>query len=305
MRGSDVVIHTNTGIFGKEEEIERFPPIKQRIDLSEHMWVGKLEGKLAAIIMDTCEPKAVGMPSPVRQFGQLYSFVREPVYDDMHRWDRDNVLASVVGLSRLIHPTSVGFYYAARLGYEATESAEVDHIVPADIMGISKQAFLSPRRTRDWLTDAEAAILRELIPALRHDLPRRIHNALWHHEYAARTYYLDHRWTLVCTGLEALVHTDRHFSTAQFGRRVSQLASELGIDIPEPNANEAYDLRSQLAHGVSFLSTETNPGPSHAQLELYDRLEDTLRMTVLRGMRDRAFGDLFRDDAQIRKRWPI
>ncbi len=269
------------------------------------MWVGKLEGKLAATIMDTCEPKAVGMPSPVRQFGQLYSFVREPVYDDMHRWDRDNVLASVIGLSRLIHPTSVGFYYAARLGYGVTESAEVDHIVPADIRGISKQAFLSPRRTRDWLTDTEAAILRELLPALRHDLPRRIHNALWHHEYASRTYYLDHRWTLVCTGLEALVHTDRHPSTAQFSRRVSQLASEFGIDIPEPRANEAYDLRSQLAHGVSFLSTNTSQGPSPAQLELYDRLEDTLRMTVLRGMRDRAFGDLFRDDAQIRKRWPI
>jgi hypothetical protein len=303
MQYRDVVIHTNAGIFGKEGEMKKFPPVQRRIDLSEQIWLGRLEGEVAKTIMDTCEPRVFGIPLPVRQFAQLYSFVRElSAPDDIYRWDHDNELTAVVGLSRLIHPTFVGFEYAARVGYEADG---VKQIFPAPIIGISKQAFLSPSRERDWLTDAEASVLRELVPNLRRELPNRIHNALWHHEYASRTYYLDYRWTLVCTGLEALVHTDRNRNTAQFTMRVPRLASELGISISEPEAVEAYDLRSRLAHGVSFLSTGTTPIPSTSQLQLYDRLEDTLRTAVLRGMRDKGFGDLFRDDAQIRKRWPI
>ncbi len=302
MQYRDVVLHTNAGIFGKEEEWKKSPPVQQRVELSEHIWMGRLEPDAAKAVMDTCEPRVFGTPPPIRQFAQLYSFVRElPGYADIYRWDHDHELTAIVTLSRLIHPTFVGFVYAARLGYEPSG---VKEIFPAQIIGISKEAFLSPSRTRDWLTDAEAHLLRELVPTLKQELPRRVHNALWHHEYAARTYYLDHRWTLVCTGLEALVHTDRNRNTAQFTLRVPRLASVLGINISEPDAVEAYDLRSRLAHGVSFVSTG-NQGPPASQLQLYDRLEDTLRTAVLRGMRDKSFGDIFRDDVQIRNRWPI
>lgn len=266
--------------------------------------VGSPRTRCAKAIMDTCEPRVFGIaPPPVRQYAQLYSFVREPpVGHDIYQWDHDNELTAVVSLSRLVHPTFVGFAYAARLGYE-TEG--VKQIFPARIIGISRHAFLSPSRTRDWLTDADANVLRELVPALREELPRRVHNALWHHEYATRTFYLDHRWTLVCTGLEALVHTDPTRNTAQFTKRVQGLASELGINISEPEAVEAYDLRSRLAHGVSFFSAGTAQGLSSIQLQLYDRLEDTLRTAVLRSMRDKPFADIFLDDGRIRKRWPI
>jgi hypothetical protein len=148
-------------------------------------------------------------------------------------------------------------------------------------------------------------VLRELAPIVWKDFPRRIHNALWHHEHAARNYYMDYRWTLVCIGLEALVHTDKHPSTGQFVQRVPQLALEMGISISEPDARDAYDLRSQLAHGVSFLATAKSDRPSASQLELYDCLEDILRVAVLRGVKDKSFGDIFRDADQIRKRWPI
>ena len=178
-------------------------------------------------------------------------------------------------------------------------------VFPGQMSGISKQAFLSSSRVRDWLTEEDANALREVVPIVRQQLPRRVHNALWHHEYACRTFYLDYRWTLVCTGLEALVHTDTFRSTHQFVGRVPQLALELCLSISESEAREAYDLRSQLAYGVSFLATATTPAPSPSQLQLYDRLEDTLRKAVLRGMRDKSFGDLFRDEGQIRKRWPI
>lgn len=283
--------------------MKKSPPVQQRVDLSPEMWIGRLDSNVAKIVMDTCESKAFGASVPVRQFAQLYSFVREmPGYADIHRFDHDQELTAVVTQSRLIHPTFVGFSYAARLAFEANDLKQV---FPAEIVGISREAFLSPSRVRDWLTESEAGQLRDLIPVLKQQLPKRVHNALWHHEYAARTYYLDHRWTLVCTGLEALVHTDRNRNTAQFTRRIPQLAAELGINISEAAAVDAYDLRSRLAHGVSFVATGGSSGPSVSQLQMYDQLEDTLRTAVLRAMRDKLFADIFLDDAQIRQRWPI
>jgi hypothetical protein len=73
-------------------------------------------------------------------------------------------LTAAIGLSRLIHPTFIGFAYAARVGYE---SDGVKQIFPAQIKGISSDAFLSPNRKRDWLTDSEANRLHTLVSILR------------------------------------------------------------------------------------------------------------------------------------------
>jgi hypothetical protein len=70
-------------------------------------------------------------------------------------------------------------------------------------------------------------------------------------------------------------------SLARLGTTV---AAELGVNISEAEAVDGYDLRSRLAHGVSFLSTGAGQGPTAYQLQLYDRLEDTLRSAVLRGI---------------------
>jgi hypothetical protein len=70
-------------------------------------------------------------------------------------------------------------------------------------------------------------------------------------------------------------------SLARLGTTV---AAELGVSISEAEAVEGYDLRFRLAHGVSFLSTGAGQGPTAYQLQLYDRLEDTLRSAVLRGI---------------------
>jgi hypothetical protein len=77
MQYRDVVIHTNTGIFGTERETNQFPPVQQRIDLSGQIWLGRLDGDVAKAIMETCEPKVFGMPSPVRQFAQLSARQKE------------------------------------------------------------------------------------------------------------------------------------------------------------------------------------------------------------------------------------
>ena len=96
MQYRDVVIHTNASIFGKEAEMRTSPPVQQRVDLSPEIWIGRLDSGVPKAVMDTCEPRVFGAPPPVRQFAQLYSFVRElPGYADIYRWDHDQELQSL------------------------------------------------------------------------------------------------------------------------------------------------------------------------------------------------------------------
>lgn len=301
----DIVIHTNHALFSESPSIiEKFPPVASRIHLSAEFWLERLDMELAKLVMETREPKTFGSDTPIfRQVAPLYAFVRKlPPNSPLHRWDDDNFLSAAIAISRLVHPTSTGFVYAARI---ACESGKLVQARPAEIRGVSRDVFLSPSHTRDWLTPADASAFADLIPLLPLQLPKRVHNAFWHHVYAARTYYIDHRWTLVCTGIEALVHTDKLRSTRQFSFRASQLATELGINLSEVDAEEAYDLRSRLAHGVSFLTTADGDGLSPNNIRLYDLLEGTLRRAVLESMRDKVFAETFADEGRIGQKWPI
>lgn len=234
------------------------------------------------------------------QFAQLYSFVREiPGPGNPFEWDIDNRLQTCVAASRLLVPTSVALRYAARIRYNTDKT--VADISPANIRGVGIDTYLSEDPHRDWLTERDGIRLRGLMARMdAKALPSRASRALWYYEYATRTYYVEVRWTLVSTGLESLVHTDRRDSGDQFRRRVSQIASELGVtnfDINE--AARAYDLRSSLAHGQQLGGFV---GPNR---ELYDRMESVLRGAILRSMEDREFADTLNDDQKIRERYPL
>jgi hypothetical protein len=89
---------------------------------------------------------------------------------------------------------------------------------------------------------------------------------------------------LVATGLEALVHVDEYGSTRQFKGRVSQLATELGVTgLGISEAKKAYERRSSLAHGQQLGQLS---GPDR---ELYQSMETTLRLAILRAIEDDAF----------------
>ena len=60
----------------------------------------------------------------------------------------------------------------------------------------------------------------------------------------------------------------------------------------------AYDYRSRLSHGDGFLSNM----PA-ADITLYDKLEETLRLTILKAFREPDFARVFLDDATIATRW--
>ena len=205
-------------------------------------------------------------------------------------------------MSRLIRPTTVGFRYTARVRHGS--SLDSLKIVPGEIHGISLDASLSPTHERDWLTVDEAHLLANLLasaePLQQPAFPLRVSRALWYFNYAQGTYYADLRWTLVATALEALVHTGKGGSTRHFKNRVPALAKDVGAhSVTMAETDSAWDLRSRLSHGDGFLFAMPNN-----DVALYDKMEETLRLAILKAFLDPAFAAVFTDDAEIAKRWP-
>ena len=133
----------------------------------------------------------------------------------------------------------------------------------------------------------------------------RVHRAYWNHEYAMRSLYLDVRWMLVVSGLEALISSGEMDNCWQFRDRVRQLAGEFQIDLTDGDLWRAYKLRSKLVHAESFLHGLETVLPKSQHDQLYEKLESLLRVTVRRCLLDENFGSFFRDDAAVEARWPL
>lgn len=294
MLKQDVVIATHV-LF----EAQIAPP-RERFQLADDLWEGKLEKKTAERVLDSCEPPGYWPKKPKRLFSQLYAFVREPApAEPSGIWDSDLRLQTCIALSRLIQPTSIGFEYAARITYNSDGS--VSEIIPGPVKGFGAEAYVANKNGCNWLARNDLNALKEI---LRHlplsNFPQRVQRALWYHEYAARSRDVSVRWTLICTALEALVHTDLHGSTKQFTKRVSQLASELGtIQFSEDAAKEAYEFRSRISHGQGSATLDINTQG------LYEQMEEVPRETIVRAMRDPDFARIFERDEGIRTQWPL
>ena len=297
----DITIHDNARFLSAGHAVAiAHPALEDRCDLGFGLWIGRISGRVANAVMDLCDEICVGTMSPVRQYAQLYAFVREVRSEEsLVHWDRDNQLKECVALSRLIHPTSTGFKYAARVRLDS--DGQPSQLCRAVISGINAEAHVSPSERRDWLTAADAKELVQLMASARIvRLPRRVSNALWYHEFAFRTWFADVRWTLICTALEALLNTSDSKNKRQFVVRSTLLASELGMQFSEEDAAVAYQVRSKLAHGEQFLY-----GLPQAELRIYDQMESILRACILRAFRDSQFAAIFATSAGVDARWPI
>jgi len=289
---TDVVVHTTEFLEGPDHVHV------MRIDLSSDLWVGKLNEEIAEAVFDGCEPMGQMTKKAPRQFGQLYAFVRDPApVEPLYEWDSDSRLQTCVALSRLVHPTSVSFRYAARILVRPGEEMQV---IPGQVTGHGADAWVAKENHRDYLTNDDLVVLRQLMTGFPLELlPARVWRALWYHEFAARIRYLDVRWTLISTALEALVHTDRCNSTRQFTKRVPELARELGgCEFREADAKVAYDLRSSLSHGQGLVA------PSKETQDIYERMETVLRQTLMRCILESEIAAIFSSDMTVRDRWP-
>jgi hypothetical protein len=277
--------------------VQDYPPLETRISVKEDVYIERVQRDFANQIMDACEPQAVA--GFVRQFGQLYSFIRKNAPSSPPlEWDSDERLQICMGLSRIVHPTTISFRYSARIRYKASKLLD---ITPGPVSGFGAQAFISSEKYRNWLTESEGNELAGLVGGFfSAALPARIRQALWYLEYAFRTHFIDVRWPLICMGLESLIHTDKYKSTKQFSLRVSKLVGLLGMEsLAEDKAEEAYVTRSLLVHGQKIGNLE------EYQFGLYQRLEDILREAIKKSILDKSFAEIFASDDRIREMWPL
>jgi hypothetical protein len=292
-----MILHMSDANFAATELLKESPPVFDRFQLSEEFWIEHLDPTLARAIIDACSPANFGMPV-MQQQDHTYAFVKKTtlpgLFNDFGGLDE---LAAVIAMSRLIHFTGTGLRYAARV---SLMNGQVKQILAYQPRGVSVDVFTSKTRKRNWLTVADAARLKAMMPLIliRRLIPRRIHNAHWHHEYAMRTYYVDHRWVFVVTGLEALTNTSRYQGQKKFVSRVERLSNLAGLVLTSAELERGYDLRSGLVHGQQFLSEQTNR-LSDEDSELYNRLEETLRRTILQAFEDATFAAHFQDEASI------
>jgi len=295
----DVAIFTNSGIIqASQEEIKQSPPIQNKLIIADDIFIDKLPREEAQELFSACEPKGFNF-SPIRQFAQLYSFIRvNPPDSPPLEWDSDELLQLCIGLSRLIHPTTISFEYSGRVRFINNNILE---IIPGPIAGFGAKTWVAKEEHRNWLIESEGTELSCLFQTyVNSDLPKRVKGALWYLEYAFRNFFLDIRWPLVCIGLEYLIHTDRHNSSKQFSFRVAKLAEEVGKgNFNEDKAKEAYAMRSTLVHGQLLRDLEAY------KLELYEALEEILRGVLKKAILDSSFADIFSSDDKVRNKWPI
>ncbi len=296
-RTVDIVFATTAGTNG---EMSPSQPIRTGTQLYKGVQIGRQSNELWKAVLTACRPPGCSF-TPRLQFGQRYAFWNDnPAKPSEFNWDPDQSLATAVALSRLIHPTSIGFEYSARVIFSPDN--RIKQIIPGPVSGLLAHAYVAPFATRNWLTENDVAALYSLLAsfhAASADLPPRVQRALWNHEYAAALQWIDVRWTVVATALETLVHTCRRQSTRQFIDRVTTLANRVGVSFSREDAEGAYDLRSSLAHGQGF-GTEDD-----ATTTLYCRMEEVLRTSIRTAIQDAAFRDIFRNDDQIREEYPL
>lgn len=254
---------------------------------------------------------------PVRQFATHFALINEgPAKPDEYNWDPDQRLQEFVALSRVVHPSSIGFSYCARL--KATGGSGWN-IIPA-----SNPSYAYTNNPRTFLRLSELRVAATLAEKWRMQKQRfemangRIANALWWREKAAQEYYLEARWPLLITAIECLIKLwrkkPRMGSTKNFVHGMRMLAKRVGKPYSQREAKKAYAIRSTFAHGgrwpVNFpkLATIRKRGPEtvqndhrrvERQWQLYEKTEAVLDGAIRLAIENDQFGGIFQNRARL------
>jgi len=307
-RGCYVILHIRPGPPYPDPVIAPQIAADSTFELSDDIWVERLDTEFAKRIQQACEPANYNIHNHVWD-RHLYAFLREVPEREANRVpgmvsaDEGIIpLLNTIALSRLVWPTSTGDRYCALI----LPHLGVDPPIQAlTLRGVCPDVFPGDV-SRDWLSPDNGDELRRLMPWAYKPtwVPKRLNRAFWNHEQAMRTYYLDMRWNLIVSAFEALINVDRKDSKAQFLRRVGKLATEFGVALSEAELGDAYALRSKLAHAQGFLFDLHSVLPTDKHRPLYDKLESLLRSALKKCFLDEAFARNFADDAAVRANWP-
>lgn len=329
------MIAYDIALFPTGGEYDRNNPHMQEIfEISKDLWIGKVSGffdekyfkdacsdiqrnGLAICLMKIARLRGVNF-DPAPQYGERYSFIlRNEEYDPTKnkQFDEKSILLEILALSRLIHPTSVSFFFSLRIVTD--DSGNVNKIMPGDFYGDATAAFHA-HESRNYLTFNEVHELKNLfeIYKKRGIEKSRVGNAFFYFELANRYEYIERRWIYVCIGLESLVNTSSERSTKQFVERVHRLSKCIcpySKRISKSKAKKMYDLRSKLSHGqirsVRELAgqdkDEVKQNVEKQHILLYRKMEDVLRLSIKKAIEDESFYNFLNSKKLIDKEWPI
>jgi hypothetical protein len=228
------------------------PPFR----ITDDIWMERFDAETGRKVQAACSPAQYNIPDEGYD-GHLYAFVRRVPSGEKTKYEGMSPLAGLIALSRLVHPTSTGGRYSARIFRYGDPNSPIEAV---RFFGVSQDISLIDGR-RDWLSVDDGKILLKLVPWLTVDMYQRIRRAYWNHETALRSYYLDVKWVFIVSAFEALMNTGDNKSRMQFVERVGQLSSQFGDSISEKELHDAYTLRSELAHAQKFLFQLANVLP--------------------------------------------
>lgn len=286
-----------------DNPVPAHPILNRTVQLGSNLTVGPIDADIVRQINDLCDQDRLRTPPGDARPPVRYAFCRAlPTNEHVAAFDVDGALTAAIAMARLANPTSAAFEWSARV---ATTSDGTFEAVPGFIKGRGAHAYIV-QGGRDWLTVADAQETARLLAAFdaqAQTMQARIRRALWRHDYAMGIEELDIRWLIVASGLEALVKlsyprgANGPGSTRQFKRRTVALAAQVGLNWTEANAERAYELRSEVAHGAKVTSAGND-------LPLYAVMEDLLRQSVKRALLDAQFQALFAADAAVDAAFP-
>jgi hypothetical protein len=270
-----------------------------RLEVSNDIWIERLDTELAKRIIRACEPADYGIERTVLD-RHLYAWVCEAPQVEAG-FGGILKLMEAIALSRLIHPTSTGFRYSAWVS-DLTPDPRLIRAVPYH--GISPDILLAPN-SRNWLNQSEGIETQRLMDRLALPIRDRVKRALWNHEYAMHFYELDLRYPMVVGAFEALTNTNIRKDTLEFVYRTGCLAGQFGVALTKSELQDAYKLRSKMVHAEGFLYNFADTLPVHHQPILYQELERLLRLTLKECFMDNAFCDRFANAESVRQAWPL
>lgn len=275
----------------------------------DDVWLANFDVDFAGPILDACQQRGENFYAH-RQYGAPYGFVRvspPDVSGHAFHFDHDARLLMCVALSRLVHPTSIGFENAARIRASGNDHRQV---IPHTAYELGAHAFVTDT-DQNWLIPADVPAIRQLVAAyLGSTLPPRVSAALWHCEIAARTHYTNVRWPIQVTGLESLIHiagerdpkSPKRYagSTRVFVDRLVAIGrNNPSLSVAEGTLRDIYDKRSTLAHGQSFGALDP------ARKQLVRTTEQLLRNILKACILDPSFASTFATDAAVQSNYPL
>jgi hypothetical protein len=303
------------------EEFEAHTPIAfpdlyggptEPVELGRGIRIDRMPREESELVMNACTPRGHYFYA-IRQFGQIYSFVRdldpETPEAQASRWDdAAGTLFDALSVSRLVRDNGYSTQYAARITDYEDGQKRIMYYPPSESSFVYRL-----RREREWLDRDEGAELRDLLAARwTVDLPPRVRRAMWRMEWSGWLRWADLMIPHLVSGLECLLKTEKRPATPQFLVRVPLLAEEVGVEGVDRNlCDRMYDARSDWVHGspVALFARGEDGGPETEEqrtvLAEVAQIQDTLRAAVRRALEDDEFRHVFADDDAIRERWPV